>query len=114
MLVRLRESYIVGDRTVILDVTIGNGQRGYIEVLLNGTLIASGPRISGLAVGADAAVARQKLRITATVTDTNVDTNHTSVTYTLSGGAATQKFQSTHDVDSAGDTVDYDAIFLLL
>jgi hypothetical protein len=114
VLVRLRESYLVGESSVKLDVEIGDGQKAYVEVLLNGNLLASGNSIGGLDVGLGPALSGKKLRITATVTDTNANTNHTSVTYTLSGGAANQSFQSTHDVDSAGDTVDYDAIFLLL
>jgi hypothetical protein len=111
MLVRLRESYLIGTNPVILDVIVGEGQKGLTEVLLNGATIASGASIHGLSLPA---ISGQKLRVTSTVTDTNPDTNNTSVTYTLSGGKETQSFVSAHTVGSAGDTVDYDAIFLLI
>jgi len=114
MLVRLRDSYVVAEGLVTLDVEVGEGQKSFVEVLLNGTPIASGAAIKALSVGQGSAIAGKKLRITTTVTDTNTNTNRTSVTYTLKGGKATQTFKSAHEVDSPGGTVDYDAIFRLL
>ena len=111
MLVRLRESYLISTGPVTIDVTVGEGQKGFTEVLLNGATIASGSSIHALTVPG---ISGQKLRVTSTVTDTNPATNNTSVTYTLSGGKETQTFTSAHAVGSAGDTVDYDAIFLLI
>jgi hypothetical protein len=114
MLVRLRESYLVADGPVTLTVDVGEGQKAFVEVMLAGAVIGSGSRIPELQVGHGPAIAGQKLRITSTVTDTNDKTNRTSVTYTLAGGKETRRFASAHEVDSEGDTVDYDAIFLLI
>ena len=114
MLVRLRDAYIVADADVTLDVTVGEGQKAFLEVLLNGLPIGHGADVKGLIVGKGNEVAGSRLRITATVTDTNTDTNRTSVTYRLTGGRTTMIRTSEHTVDIDGDTVDYDAIFLLL
>lgn len=114
MLIRLREAYTLANERVRLDVVVGEGQRGFIEVRLDGTPLANGHEITGLEVGSAADLAGRKLRIIATVTDTNLSTNRTSVTYTLSGGARTQSWNVQHEVDSEGETVDYDAIFRLL
>ena len=114
MLVRLRESYVLADGDVTLDVTVGEGQKAFLEVLLNGLSIGHGADVSGLVVGKGSELAGSRLRITATVTDTNTDTNRTSVTYRLTGGRSTMVRTSEHTVDIDGDTVDYDAIFLLL
>jgi hypothetical protein len=114
MLIRIRDSYIVAEGPVTLDVSLGEGQKGFIEVLLSGKVLASGTRIEGLELGDGQALAGQKLRITSTVTDTNPMTNRTSVTYRLSGGKSDRRYMSRHEVDSEGDTVDYDAIFLLI
>jgi hypothetical protein len=114
MLVRLRDAYVLADDDVKLDVTVGEGQKAFLEVLLNGRPIGHGADVKDLAVGKGSELAGSRLRITATVTDTNTDTNRTSVTYRLTGGRSTMVRTSEHTVDIDGDTVDYDAIFLLL
>lgn len=114
MLVRLRDSYILAEDDVTLDVTVGEGQKAFLEVLLNGLPIGHGADVSGLVIGNGTELAGSRLRITATVTDTNTDTNRTSVTYRLTGGRSPKVRTSEHTVDVDGDTVDYDAIFLLL
>lgn len=114
MLVRLRESYLLKAGPVTLDVDVGEGQRGYVEVQLNGRLIQSGPGISQLRLGDGSDLRGGRLRVTSTVTDTNPQTNRTNVTYRLSGGQRDTSYISSHEVDRPGGTVDYDAIFRLI
>jgi hypothetical protein len=114
MLVRLKDSYVVADDEVKLTVEIGEGQKGFVEVLLDGMPIGQGDGITDLPIGPGPKLGGRKLRVTSTVTDTNKDTNNTSVTYTLKGGRQTQSYHSRYEVEAPGGTVDYDAIFLLL
>jgi hypothetical protein len=114
MLIRLRESYPVAQDNVVLSVVVGDGQKSYSEVLLDGRRLASGAELPTIDLGPGAALAGRRLRITSTVADTNPDTNHTSITYSLSGGVSDRTFALEHTVDLPGDTVDYDAIFRLL
>lgn len=114
MLIRLREAYELADGDVRLSVVVGEGQRGFIEVLLDGAPLEHGHEITTLRVGAGSELAGRKLRVTATVTDTNTSTNRTSVTYTIRGGERTRSWTVQHEVDTEGETVDYDALFRLL
>ena len=98
----------------MLDVTVGDGQRAFVEVLLDNVVIKTGHQIVGLTVGTGSDLRGRRLRVTTAVTDTNPATNHTSVTYQLTGGAADRTVTSEYTVSSAGGTVDYDAIFPLL
>jgi hypothetical protein len=114
MLIRLRDSYLTANADVKLSVTIGEGQRGFIEVLMNGAVLASGNGITKLSIGAGPNVAGNRLRVSSTVTDTNEMTNRTSVMYELEGGARDQSWVSEHTIDADGGSVDYDASFLLI
>ena len=114
MLIRLRDSYATADGPVTLDVISGDGQKAFIEVSLNGNVLTSGSTIESFPLGLGKAIAGQRLRITSTVADTNPHTNHTSMTYELSGGIRDSSWVSDHDVATDGDTMDYDAIFNLL
>ena len=114
MLVRLKDSYVVADAEVKLTVEIGEGQKGYVEVQLDGRTIGQGDGITDLPIGPGPELGGRKLRVTSTVTDTNDKTNHTSVMYTLKGGRQTQSYDSRYEVEAPGATVDYDAIFRLL
>ena len=114
MLVRLKDSYVVADDEVRLTVEIGQGQKGYVEVFLDGTRIGQGDGITDLLVGPGPKLGGQRLRVSSTVTDTNQNTNNTSVTYTLTGGRQTQSYDSRYEVEAPGETVDYDASFRLL
>jgi len=114
MLVRLRDSYVVAGGEVTLTVQIGEGQKGFVEVQLDGVTIGRGADIPKLSIGMGPALAGRRLRVTSTVADTSEATNHTSVTYILKGGQQERTYRSEQDVDAPGDTVDYDAIFRLL
>jgi hypothetical protein len=54
------------------------------------------------------------VRLRNSVADTSDKTNHTSVTYVLTGGQQDRTYTSEQAVDAPGGTVDYDAIFQLL
>ena len=114
MLIRLRDSYLTGTGPVHLDVTIGDGQRAYVEVSINGTVLDSGSQITQRLLGGGPELAGKRLRVTSTVTDTNPSTNHTAVTYVLRHGQSEKRWVSDHTVDVEGGTVDYDAIFMML
>ena len=114
MLVRLRDSYVLDAGDLIVSVTPGEGQKAYVELLLDGKLVGSGASIADLRVGSGAELAGRRLRATATVTDTNPRTNNTSVTFLLRSDRTARSWSSAHTVDVEGATVDYDAIFVLL
>jgi len=114
MLIRLRDSYVTATGPIHLDVTIGSGQKAYVEVSINGTPVDSGSQIVQRLLGGGAELAGKRLRVTSTVTDTNPNTNNTAVTYVLRGGQSNRQWISAHDVDVEGGTVDYDAIFVML
>jgi hypothetical protein len=114
MLVRLRDSYVLASGEVTLTVHIGEGQKGFVEVQVDGVTIGRGPDIPKLSIGIGPALAGRRLRVTSTVADTSDKTNRTSVTYILKGGQQEQTYKSEQDVDAPGGTVDYDAIFRLL
>jgi hypothetical protein len=114
MIVCLKESYTVDEGDVKLAVVVGEGQKGYSEVLVDGVLRTSGATILDFNLGRGSELAGRRLRITSAVTDTNPHTNRTTVTYTLAGGLSDKAFQLSYEVDNPGETVDYDAIFRLL
>lgn len=114
MLIRLRESYAVANGDVAISVLIGDGQKGYTEVLVDGALRTSGADVRDYVLGKGTDLAGHRLRITSTVTDTNAQTNHTCVNYVLQGGVQDRTYQLEYTVQHDLDTVDYDAIFLLM
>lgn len=114
MLIRLRESYVVGAGPVVLDVVSGEGQKSLIRVRLGGVVLKEAKTIEKLNLGSGPDLEGKTLRVVATVTDTNQATNHTSVTYTFTNDGEKKEFTSDHTVDSEGETVDYDAKFLLI
>ncbi len=114
MAIRLRESYAVADQPIFLDVVSGEGQKPLISVDLDGSVLGEGQQFSRLALGDGAALRGKTLRVIGTVTVMNANSNHTIVTYTLTGGATDRTFVSSHEAASRGDTVDYDAKFSLI
>lgn len=114
MLIRLKESYLVASGDVYLEVVVGQGQKGYVEVLLGGAFVTDGKEIRKHNLGKGTNLAGRKLRVTTTVADTNPNTNLTTVTYTLSGGKVNKTWESRHTVSAPGGSADYDAIFLLI
>jgi len=111
-LVDLKTDYQVAKAHVRLTITIGDAQIGSSIVSLDGKELGRG-EIDGLDVGAGPKVKGKLLFIKSVVSDVNDSTNHTSITYELSGGALDQAFRSASIVDIAGDSVIYRASFNL-
>src|SRR4051812_7078226 len=104
MIVRHAEDYIVKNLSLNLKVVIGQGQKGRSVVLLDGKEIDRGaaidqtinePNLSG-----------KILKILTVVSDTNSNTNLTSVSYSLSGGVIERAFNQELEVKNEGDVVD--------
>lgn len=113
MLVRLVEDYEVADGDVTISVVVGQGQRGYTSVSHDGLELGHGPTITELAIGDGAVIRGTELRVSTTVTDTNPNTNLTSVTYTLKGGREDRTYRLMYEVEESG-TIRYYAKFALL
>jgi hypothetical protein len=98
-------TYRIGDGPVTLEVVIGEGQKGRIAVLLNGTEVARGDGHvrKVLGAGLDGGV----VEIFSVVSHTNPQTTRISVTHTWSGGPAPQQ-----DVDSGDFASDPDPTFV--
>lgn len=107
---RLETTYEVGDGDVSLAVIIGDGQIGTSIVRLDQKEIARGD-FEGRPIGAGAELAGKELLIKTVVTDVNESTDHTSVTYMLSGGPREQRFSLHAMVPNAGESIIYRAFF---
>lgn len=84
--------YEVADgATVVLDVAIGDGQRGHCTALLGEQQICAADTIVGLPVGEGAALRGSKLVISALVLDVRTETDWTSVELRLRGGVQSQE-----------------------
>jgi len=111
--VTLVTDYQIADAVVKLSVVIGDAQIGSSIVKLGSTPLGKGA-IEALPVGAGPAVRGNPLFVKTIVTDINDSTNHTSVTYRLTGGRVDQEFHSAGTVDENGDSVVYRARFNLI
>lgn len=106
--------YKVGAGPVTLDVTVGEKQKGFAKVWIEGKAeaIGEGPQITGLGIGNGGDIAAKTLEVLTTVSVINKNSNRTVVTYTLKGGASTRTFTSEHTATKIGDVVEYTADFL--
>jgi hypothetical protein len=101
-------------KPVTLSVTIGDGQVGGTSVSLSGVLVESGGEIRNLRIGAEGQDLRNaSIECTTTVKDVNPATNHTTVTYAISGGTEDREFTYDVTVSQAGGRAVYLVIFLL-
>jgi len=110
--VSYESNYKVGEGDVQLEVIIGDGQFGSTLVMIGADeleqvhdfkrVLGKGPDLAGKIVS-----------ITSIVTDTNVQTNKTSVTYRLAGGPTPLEHTLAFTVDNERDSVDYEATFKL-
>ncbi len=99
---------------VTLSVGIGDGQDGGTAVTLGGELVGSGAEIKNLRIGKPGQDLRDaSIECTTTVKDINPSTNHTSVTYSLSGGKEDRDFTYDVTVSEAGGRAVYVVVFLL-
>lgn len=112
--VTLDKTYKLKRRDIFLSLTIGEGQFGTSEVLLDDDTIlrASGP-IGQLRIGKGAELAGKTLTVFTVVNDVSSATNRMSVTYTLKGGQSTASFISKGTAPSNGDSLVFEANFSL-
>lgn len=114
MIVRLNESYEAADDMVTITVEVGNGQKGHNTVYIDSDKRVSGSKITGEPLGNGAELRGKEIRVSSTVTDTNQNTNRTSVTYTLKGGKQDRVYALAYTVESERETVGYYAKFKVL
>jgi hypothetical protein len=114
MLLTLEGSYAVDDDVVRITVTPGEGQKAHVKIWISDVPITSGTKIVNFPIGRGSDVAGKDLDVATTVTDTNPQTNRTSVTYILAGGSEDHIFNQHFEVSKEGETVDYFATFKLL
>jgi hypothetical protein len=105
----LTSPYRVGEGVVHLTITVGEGQLGTSTVILGTEKIAHGESID-VDVGRGPEIAGNMLVCTTAVTDILPETNHTSVTYDLTGGPQPRRFVQLEDIDPDG-TIVYLAVF---
>jgi hypothetical protein len=111
--VSLVTDYEVAAGDVKLSVVVGDAQIGSSIVKLGTKPLAQG-EIANLTIGSGPKVKNKPLFVKSVVTDVNDSTNHTSVTYRLTGGRVDQDFLSTATVDENGDSIIYRAKFNLI
>jgi len=99
---------------VQLAIEIGDEQVGGTSILWQGQ-IREIPGNGGDRFGSKGEDLRhQILHCVTTVRDINKQTNRTSVTYTLSGGQATQRFPYTVEVPKEGEYAQYTIDFIFI
>ena len=112
--VTLEDEYRVKDKNVFLSVTIGEGQFGTSDVLLDGErlLRTSGPL--KLLIGKGSDIESKTLLVRSVVNDVSSATNKMSVTYHLTGGVAKPPFVARGKVTNPGDLLIFEATFSLV
>lgn len=110
--VTLNKSYEVRARNIFVSVSIGEGQFGTSDVLLDSQEIlrASGP-IGKLLVGNGDGLAGKTLTVRTIVNDVSAATNRMSVTYKLTGGRSTATFTARGRVAQSNDLLAFEANF---
>jgi hypothetical protein len=106
-------TYKVGTGDIRLQVTIGDGQLGSSRAVVGSKQFDAAGKLDEV-VGKGSDLAGQKLTVRSTVTDTNKQTNNTSVTYRLTGGPGTFEETLTFTVENERDSVGYKAVFELV
>jgi hypothetical protein len=109
--------YRVGDlaQTVRLRIVIGQAQKGATVVQLgSGVLASTNDDVVDVELGTGAEVRGKKVFCTTLVTDVNPQTNLTSVSWELSGGAKDFVKTCTESLDRSGDSVLFVAVITCL
>ena len=111
----LERNYVVsnGAGPVLISVIIGDGQIGGSAVFLDQTQIAKG-EILHQQVGSPAALVNRRLSVRTVVADINEQTNKTSVTYVLTGGAGDAEYTLWFEAAQDKQQVLYSALFTLV
>jgi hypothetical protein len=105
--IKFDTEYKLATSDVFLDVVIGEGQTGSISVKLGDTLIAQEDKIASLPVGNGNNLKDKKLIILCDVQDMLIETNNTSVTFTLKGGESKYRYTCMGTVDEDMDKIEY-------
>lgn len=105
--VNIAFDYTVAAGPITISIAIGDGQIGGSALWLDGTAIGPQGAIANVKIGNGPALVGKKLSAKTLVAPVNADTNFTSVTYTLAGGAAHPPFTFSHELQSPGDGVQY-------
>ncbi len=105
-----RNYQVDGPGPIMLSIVIGDAQIGGSGVKLEDKLIGKGT-INHFPIGTPAEVRGKKLNIRTVVADVNPNTNHTSVTYILTGGIDEADFTLLFDAPHDKDAVPYTAVF---
>jgi hypothetical protein len=115
-MVRDTQVYEVGDsRAVTLEVIIGDSQAGGTSLIWRANVINSPPSVQPVTVSADGAPLRAEiLNCTTTVRDINPNTNRTSVTYVLRGGARDREYPYSVEVPGQGEFAQYVIDFVFI
>ncbi len=99
--------YKVGTEQVRLKVTIGEGQLGFVLIVLDGKIFKGENGFEGdLGLGSN--LIGKHLRVTTIVTDENIQTDKTSVTYRLTGGPRPLNHTDACEVETNA-SADYEA-----
>ena len=106
-------TYRVGTGDIRLEVTIGEGQFGSTRATVGAKQLDDVHDMNQL-IGKGSELAGQVLTVRSVVTDTNLQTNRTSVTYRLTGGPAPLEQTLSLTVEEESDSVDYKAVFQLV
>ncbi len=110
MAVDLDASYTVrNSQPVKLTVVIGDAQLGTSLVRIGTRQPLAVGQIKGLSLGKGSTLRGRTLFIKSVVTDVNDKTNHTSITYRLSGGVAPTSLGLEATVETEGDSIVYRA-----
>ncbi|MGH7323702.1 MAG: hypothetical protein ACREJ9_03540 [Candidatus Rokuibacteriota bacterium] len=113
MAVNLDTTYHVDSGDITLSIVIGDGQLGSSRVSLGGKVLGQGDAIKNLPLGKGSKLAGKALSVKSVVTDVNDQTNHTSITYSLRGGAAPADYELNATVTDEGDSIIYRATIAL-
>ena len=101
-----KSGYKVGSGQIHMVITIGDGQFGSSSVIIGDTLFDQ-ERLFDRDIGMGSELSGKKIVAVSVVTDTNEQTNHTSITYELSGGPAPYRHRSEFTVEQDNDSVKY-------
>ena len=105
----ISESYKTAHGPVKLSIVIGDAQLGTSVIKLGLQELTRGPDITGFEIGQGPKLAGLVLSIKSVVTDVNDKTQHTSITYLLTGGEKPVSLQLSEAVKESGDSIIYRA-----
>jgi hypothetical protein len=105
---------VLPNTPVHLTIEIGNSQQGGTSIMWAGGVTTEPEPVDRAIGGAGEDLRGKVLTCTTTVKDTNKMTNHTSVTYHFTGGAANQDFAFDIDVSKDGGYAVYLVSFVFI